>query len=325
MAEAEKKIKILYIVGTGRNGSTLLDTVLGNSDKIHSTGEVFNTFSAWRANKICSCGKAVDKCLFWSQVKELFDKSFKQSDYSILSKIEKHFERAPLSPLNLIFHKIVSSQKYRLYTKFLKEFYTAIYRVSRKPVLADSSKNPLRGYALLNIFKEDIYFIHLVRDGRGQMWSWMKTGIIPPFGISIRKNNKSEKKTKDQYYWWTPWLYAISWLIYSLLSSAVIWKAGSTKSLQIKYEDFLKDPSHHVGRISNLIAEDLSDVDKLIMRNEPFRIDHIVAGNRLRLLKEVTLRPPDEGWRAKLPAGYKKSFWLVAGWLSKLYGYQYTK
>ena len=195
----EQKFKIIYIIGTGRNGSTLLDVVLGNSEKLQSTGELFNTIVAWQTNKICSCEKPVDKCPFWLKVKNLFDETFKELDYSDISKILKPFERKPVSPLNFAFHKLVRSSKYNQYESFLRQLYTTLSIVSQKPVLVDSSKNPFRGYALLNVFKENVYFIHLVRDGRGQMWSWMKAGIIPPFGINIKKNVASGNTVEENY------------------------------------------------------------------------------------------------------------------------------
>jgi len=175
----------------------------------------------------------------------------------------------------------------------------------------------------LNVFRKNVYFVHLVRDGRGQMWSWMKTGTIPPFGIPIKKKHPPEDKAWDEYYWWTPWLYTVSWLTYSLFSSFVIWKAGRQQSIRIRYEDFIKHPSYNIKRISELVNEDLSDLDKLVVSNEPLRIDHLIAGNRLRLRKQISLRPPDEEWKTRLQVKHKEIFWLLAGWLARSYGYRF--
>jgi hypothetical protein len=318
----EKKIKIIYIIGTGRNGSTLIDVVLGNSKKIQSTGELFNAIGAWRINKVCSCNKTVDDCPFWSKVKQLFIKTSKDLELSDISAMQKYFERKMLSPFNILVHKLLHSKKFKQYKKSLKEFYTAIAIVSEKPVLVDSSKNPFRGYSLLNVFKDDVYFIHLIRDGRGQMWSWIKSGVMPPFNIPIRKNEDG-KEAVGQHFWWVPILYAFSWVLYNLISFLIVWKAGRKQSVRIQYEDFIRNPSYHLKRISELINEDLGDLEELFVRKEPFRIDHLIAGNRLRMLKKITVRLPDEVWKTKLSAKYKKIFWLVAGWLARLYGYRF--
>ena len=150
----------------------------------------------------------------------------------------------------------------------------------------------------------------------------MKTGIIPPFGIHIKKK-VADGKAQDNYYWWTPWLYTVSWLTYGLLASFVVWKAGRQRSIRIQYEDFVKHPSHNIKRISRLINESLSDVDQMLVNNKPVRIDHFITGNRLRMKKQISLQIPDEEWKTRLGDRYKKVFWLLAGWLARSYGYKF--
>lgn len=323
MTETMEGFKIIYVIGTGRNGSTLLDVVLGNSQKVQSTGELYNAVSVWQKNKTCSCGKEVSSCDFWSRVKKLLDGALDSLDLKNTSETLRRFERGTLSLLSMEFHRIAHSHAFEQYERFLKELYTSVFTVSAKPILVDSSKNPFRGYALLNVFKGKVYFVHLVRDGRGQMWSWMKNGLIPPFGIHIKKTNVDDGKVGNEYYWWTPWLYTVSWLAYSLLSSFVIWKAGHEKSIRIQYEDFLNDPSHHIKRISDLVDEDLSDLDQLVASKQPLKIDHLIAGNRLRMTKQLSIKLPDEEWKTRLQVRYKKVFWLIAGWLARSYGYRF--
>lgn len=323
MTEVKKELKIIYVIGTGRNGSTLLDVVLGNSQNIQSAGELYNAVSVWKKNKLCSCGVEVSNCDFWSRVRKRLEEALDTLDLEKMSGILRRFERGSMSLLSLELHKIARPDSFAQYTRFLKELYTAASNVSGKPILVDSSKNPFRGYGLLNVFGGNVYFVHLVRDGRGQMWSWMKTGIIPPFGIHIKKKKVGEDKAADGYYWWTPWLYTVAWLAYSLLSSFVIWKAGQKKSIRIQYEDFLKDPSDHIRRIGELVKEDLSDLDQLVSRKEPLRIDHLIAGNRLRMNKQLSIKLPDEEWRTRLHVKYKKVFWLIGGWLARSYGYRF--
>ena len=63
---------------------------------------------------------------------------------------------------------------------------------------------------------------------------------------------------------------------------------------------YLPDPFYHIKRISELLGEDISDLEDLFIRKGPFRIDHLIAGNRLRMSKEITVRMPDEEWKTKL-------------------------
>ena len=62
--------KILYIVGAGRSGSTILDIALGNSPEICSSGELVRLPErGWLDDQYCACGERVNRCAFWRDVK----------------------------------------------------------------------------------------------------------------------------------------------------------------------------------------------------------------------------------------------------------------
>ena len=168
-----------------------------------------------------------------------------------------------------------------------------------------------------------MYIIHLTRDGRGALWSWIKSGTIPPFGIPIYKGNLNTMESSKHYKWWTPWIYSLSWLIYNLFSSFITFISGKSMATRIKYEQILSEYSFSLQRISALIGENLDDLEKKLENKIPLETGHLIAGNRLRLLKEILLKEPDEEWRSKLFNSYKKIFWMITGWLSKKYGYKY--
>jgi len=55
--------KILYIVGAGRSGSTILDIALGNSPEICSSGELVRLPErGWLDDQYCACGERVKRC-----------------------------------------------------------------------------------------------------------------------------------------------------------------------------------------------------------------------------------------------------------------------
>ncbi len=92
MKHSETPVKVLYITGAGRSGSTILDIVLGNHPDIESTGELSNLVrNGWIGGEslkgierkrvrvpICTCGRrtdipdvedAAEACPFWSSVR----------------------------------------------------------------------------------------------------------------------------------------------------------------------------------------------------------------------------------------------------------------
>ena len=193
--------KVLYILGTGRSGSTLIDILLGNSTKLLSLGEIYHTLSCWIKDSECSCGQKCNSCPFWSRVKEAFLNEFSEADFKKLKKIQNGYERKALAPLILLFNRFFPTKNYKLYKKQLSALYNAIATVNNRAVFIDSSKNPFRAYVLKQIFKENLYLLHLVRDGRGALWSWIKSGTIPPFNISIIKSKTESPQSPDHYYW----------------------------------------------------------------------------------------------------------------------------
>ncbi len=315
------KLKIVYIVGTGRSGSTLIDAVLGNSRKAVSTGELYDTISAQLGNKLCSCGAKFRNCPFWSQVSSHYSDALETTTLYGMHKIHRRLERSALAPLRIMLTTILRLKDIKDYKRFLHYIYAALRTVSGKSVIVDSSKNPLRGYLLSLLDSADVYYIHLVRDGRAALWSWMQTGTIPPFEIPIRKYAHVTATSESRcYYWYTPWLYSMSWVAYNLATQVAL-RLIQKKHVRIQYEQFVANPSHHIDLIGNLIDEDLCDLRNLIDVSSPLQIDHIISGNQLRLTRQLTLRKANEDWKRNLPDSYKKVFWMCAGWLARSYGY----
>jgi hypothetical protein len=63
------KIKVLYIAGPSRTGSTILSQILGEVPNFFNSGELFNYWDRGIKNQgFCSCGKSVNDCAVWKQI-----------------------------------------------------------------------------------------------------------------------------------------------------------------------------------------------------------------------------------------------------------------
>src|SRR5437773_1697066 len=57
-ALTDRDVRVIYIMGAGRSGSTLLDTILASHPEVVGVGELVNLHSAgWTAKEICACGQ----------------------------------------------------------------------------------------------------------------------------------------------------------------------------------------------------------------------------------------------------------------------------
>ena len=62
-------MKVLYIAGVGRSGSTLLERMLGAVPGAVNTGELNAIFSrVSQQDQRCGCGEPFSECPFWREV-----------------------------------------------------------------------------------------------------------------------------------------------------------------------------------------------------------------------------------------------------------------
>src|SRR5437870_4438917 len=65
-----RPVRVLYIGGCGRSGSTLLDRMLGQVPGVCSLGELTHLWRGLLDNAECGCGAPIRDCPFWRAVGE---------------------------------------------------------------------------------------------------------------------------------------------------------------------------------------------------------------------------------------------------------------
>src|SRR5690625_654505 len=61
-------MRIIYISGYGRSGSTILEMSLSQHFYAFGCGELCNLFQSLIHNEHCECGEPIEICSFWSSV-----------------------------------------------------------------------------------------------------------------------------------------------------------------------------------------------------------------------------------------------------------------
>jgi hypothetical protein len=306
---AKDAVKVIYIMGAGHIGSTIVDVVLGHHDRLESLGEIikFHRFG-WEDDdrRRCSCGETVFSCPFWSRVKARWarmvddDGAVKQLD------LQRRFEDSHLSWLRLLSNGLSPGSTFKRYQDGTQALLRVVQETGGKDVLVDSSLRPRRAMALSLNPNIELYLIHMVRDGRGVMWSLMKPN----------------KQTTTRTYTPAPPMRVIRyWISANLQSTFVFNRVRKDRRLLMRYEDFAIDPSGTLARIGELVGMDFSRllVGPAVTPTESQR--HTVGGNRVRMQKSIEIRS-DFAWKEHLQERHKKLFWRTAGWLAKRYGYQ---
>jgi hypothetical protein len=163
--------KVVYIMGFGHSGSTLLDIVLSNHPHVESVGELKKVHRyGWTNNndRRCACGLPVYQCPYWSEVHQRWSEKVGKDDIEGYIRLQNRFEYyRPLPRLRWVWEENKKrSAEFIEYVTMTTALYEAIQETSGKTIIVDSSKQALRAYGLLLGQSVDLYLIHLVRTRR---------------------------------------------------------------------------------------------------------------------------------------------------------------
>ena len=62
-------MSVIYILSSGHSGSTVLGSLLGNTNNSIHIGEFANFYKVYSGQlETCSCGELPEKCEFWSKI-----------------------------------------------------------------------------------------------------------------------------------------------------------------------------------------------------------------------------------------------------------------
>jgi hypothetical protein len=330
-AQNGNSVNLLYIVGTGRSGSTILDIVLGNHPDIESTGELgILSRTGWvgqesaheiederRRLPVCTCGKRFDAptnfaeaCPFWSSVRREWRKRAGQDDIEGYPALVEAFDRYRYWP-RLLREGRKPSSRFRAYARLTRTMFESVHAVSGKPLIVDSSKHAPRALALTMMPGIDLHLVHLVRDPRAVAAS-RKKFLRKDIEAGIWWDHKSEPV----------WKSSMRWVQQNLMSEWACAQLDAERVLRIRHEDFLEDPRGMLDRIGALIGFDLSGLAEATLSGETMQVGHLVGGNRVRRAKKVVLQPDKQEWREKLSAGERRTSETTTAWLMRRYGYK---
>lgn len=314
MAEA---VRVIYIIGAGRSGSTLLDTVLANHPDVVGVGELVNLHSAgWTSNEVCACGQLGTECNFWTRVREGWQRRVPEATvegYVALQKrIEFYSGLGLMQIARMLRQRFSPTAEFQAYLRQTEALYQAIAEASGKSIVVDSSKHPIRGALLAHMHGIDLRLVHLVRDARAVVWSRKK---------SLEADRKSgvQVAIKPRPAW-----YSVAFWAFINVLSTIVCLFRRKQSLRMRYEDFVAEPQIQLERLGQVCGLDYSATAQALLTGQPLRVEHPIAGNRMRMKGSVTLKP-DWEWRDRLPARDRAVCWLCAGWLLLAFGYGWNR
>ena len=114
-----KNKNILYLLGSGRSGTTLIATVLNSTKQIKTLGELHQFYSYACNDKLCSCGETISNCEYWSAIFKKMNTEHKRlKEIEVKQNYEEKHKFIPnLSIIDLLFNKGPDAKSYLLHLK----------------------------------------------------------------------------------------------------------------------------------------------------------------------------------------------------------------
>lgn len=280
-------VRVVYIAGCGRSGSTLLDNILGQLEGCFSCGELWHVWRrGWIENRLCSDGLAFREHPFW---REVFARAFGGMDAlprdSLLAQEARALDVRTRYPALACGRAPRGVDPDRAYPRALAALYRAIRDVSGARVLVDSSKYPVYGALLGGLPGVSLRVLHLVRDPRAVAHSWQRRRHQPDKGAPMDRHG-------------LPWS-ALQW---GLANAAAETLRGAHPYQLLRYEDLVATPRARLQPVVDWL--ELGPVTLPLHDEHAVRLrpNHAFSGNPGRFTDGVVALVADEEWRDRLAA-----------------------
>jgi hypothetical protein len=309
---AGEPVRVLFIAGLGRSGSTLLDRVLGQVPGCCSIGEASQVWKGLLAGTPCGCGRRPQECEFWSAVVEAGFGGWQRLDVPAALALQQRVDRTRYLP-RLLAPRAAGrfGRDLAAYAALLGRLYAAVAAVAEARVVIDSGKHTSTAYLLRHVPGIAPRIVHLVRDSRGVAYSWTK---------AVKKSDLAGAPEMDRL---PPGRSARGWLVHNLLLQLLPLTGRATHRL--RYEDFVAAPEPRVAgllRFAGLPADGHRGLFSDARTVDLGRPDHTLAGNPVRFRRGPVPIRADEDWRHRLPTRDRALVGLLTAPLLLAYGYR---
>ncbi len=306
MPSDDNHIKVLFIAGQGRSGSTILHNLLGQVDGFEAVGELRELWERGvLKNQLCGCRQPFCECPMW---REVFERAGEDMTAERAEELDAAIESFRLKDLPRTKVPVLRRRDLARLAPLLEtlgNIYRSINEVTGCKVIVDSTKNPSFGYLLRHVPGLDVRFLHFVRDPPAVAYSWAQHKEFQPGVLMPRK---------------------------STLNSTLQWAArnGCTdlflgprdEVMRMRYEDFLIDPRSSVAEIVAWAGEGGAELPFTDSHTAVLdRVIHSVFGNEVRFANgPVTLRA-DNRWRQHMAPSEVRKVKTITWPLRRRYGY----
>ena len=253
---------MIYVMGAGRSGSTILGVALGNCEQFFFAGEL----DKWLARSGVPQLEDAERLRFWSAVRGQVDGAEELFGYAAQRCLERS---------SALFRIREWPNRGRLrepYRRVSENVYRAVAGEAGAACVIDTSHYPLRARELRELRGVDLYLLFLVRDPQSVVASLDRRDVV---------ERRFDAPTANAYLWLT-----------YLVSLFVFLRHRRDRRLFVRHEELIAEPERVLRRILALVGSPapIPDLARL-------RTGLAFQGNRLLRSEELALEQ-----RAQRPA-----------------------
>ena len=303
------RLKVLYIAGWGRSGSTILQNMLGEIEGFQPLGELCSIGRRYLEKHRCGCGEPLDLCGHW---KAVLDRAFGRFDRPAARQLHRELRIMRTRHLPVL---LTSPGRQRVLKKTaesrsaIESLYDAARQQTGCKVLIDSSKDPLFGFLLTAAESIDVYFVHLVRDPRGVAFSGQRSRRLHGQHDRVRQSRSHPAKT------------SIMWNFWNFAARSLLGK-NPARYMCLRYEDLVECPRESLQLILSLVGEPRDSLPFVSARTVRLGPSHTIGGNPARYRTGLIKLRHDNEWQDAMTSSHKNLVTALTWPLLGRYGYR---
>jgi hypothetical protein len=283
-------VRVVYIVGAARSGSTLLSSLLGSMPGALAVAE---SRLLWRGvdERVCGCGRPVHECPAWGRVIERVARDVVPA--RDVEALQQRTIRNRHLPARL---RRPASTDARAYGRLLGILHTTLAETTGAHTVVDSSKSVAEAALLRHVGGVDPVVVHLVRDPRAVAYSWERA--------YRRREGEAPSALRT----------ARDWMATNAAAEALLLAYPAGSRVRIRYEDLVARPEDVRAAVADAgtVCPDGS---------APTAEGHMVGGNLLRFGDRAPQLKLDVAWHAELASTDARAVTAATLPLLTRYGY----
>jgi Sulfotransferase family len=250
---SEQRVKVVYVLGAGRSGSTILGVALGNCDGVFFAGEL----NKWLPRSGTPSLDDPERTRFWRTVR---------ADVPDAARLFGH-QTSCLERSSTLFEPRRWCARRRLrrdYRRVAQDLYRATARAAHATHVVDTSHYPLRAREMQGLQGVELYLLYLVRDPQAVVASLGRRDVV---------ERSFDMPRANAYLWLT-----------NVLSLYAFLRQPRDRRLFVRHETFRADPRGVLRQILDSVDSPaaLPDMSSL-------RTGVALHGNRLIRSQTVAL------------------------------------